>query len=716
MTYKDRSAPQEALAGGRQSKAARLGKRRERIRSFAYSSTGRLLLGTLAIHACLIPILVVGILHIAAKGDRDRFVHSVQAQSHLLARLLNQTPDPARIAQLSQELVANGYLAHAEYAPTAAPSIAAPDNAAPHGIAQNSRVDATDGHIYYTAVPLRAHDGGVLRVGFDETAVNEHIRQFYQTNLALGAGYLLLSVAIIAFFGRRLMRSVHCLRGASRRIAGGHLDERLVVETGISEIADLAHDLEHMRKTLVQEISQRIAYESRLTHLATHDSLTGLPNRALYQDRLSHILALAERSGDTVALLFVDLDRFKRINDTLGHHVGDALLLGAAARLKQCLRDEDTVARIGGDEFTVILPRLTDPSGAVVVAENIIHALEQPFAVAGQELRISCSIGIACYPCDGVQAGDLWCNADMAMYAAKNGGGMAYRFYSDQMNAKAATRLELEARLRRALEHGEFCLHYQPQADAITRRIVGVEALIRWQHPERGLVPPAEFIAVTEETGLIVPISEWVLRTACRQCKEWGDQGIAVRVSVNLSARHFAERELLATVREVLRETGLAPHLLELELTESMVMQDGEDTIAVLQKLKQLGVTLTLDDFGTGYSSLAYLQRFPIDTLKIDRAFIQDIGGHTDEGTLASTIIAMAEHLRMNVVAEGVESSEQWDYLRAHGCHTIQGYYLSKPLPAEAATRFLKTSAQAHAVEAPALNLKSPAAEPLNTA
>lgn len=440
----------------------------------------------------------------------------------------------------------------------------------------------------------------------------------------------------------------------------------------------------------VQDISERLAYEARLAHLATHDSLTGLPNRALYHDRLTQVLAHASREEHIVGLLFLDLDRFKYINDSLGHHVGDELLKAAAKRLKSCLRSEDTLARLGGDEFTIILPHLEKPTNSVTVAENIVKTLENPFHIAGKELFISCSIGIAFFPFDGREAAELSKNADTAMYATKNLGGHGFQFYSKQMNAKAANRLELDSGLRYALERGELLLHYQPQVDVHSLRIIGVEALLRWQHPEKGLVPPGDFIPLAEETGVIVPISEWVLETACRQGRAWQEAGFPISVGINLSACHFKEPNLLQTIRDTLKRTGFQPSLLDLELTESMVMESCEETIALLQQFKQLGVSLSLDDFGTGYSSLSYLKRFPIDTLKIDRAFIQDIGECENDDTLAATIIAMGNCLHMNIKAEGVETREQLAYLRQHGCPAFQGYYFSKPVPAAQLTELLR--------------------------
>lgn len=440
---------------------------------------------------------------------------------------------------------------------------------------------------------------------------------------------------------------------------------------------------------LVQDISERRAFEAQLAYQATHDTLTGLPNRELYNDRLVQALAHASREEHILALLFLDLDRFKCINDTLGHAVGDELLKAVAERIKSSLRQEDTLARIGGDEFTLILPTLHHVDGAALVAQNILNMLERPFSIDGQELFVSCSIGITFYPFDDNEASTLVKNADTAMYVAKSRGGNTYQFYSEEMNAKASGRLEMERQLRHAQERDELLLHYQPQVDASSKRIVGVEALLRWQHPSLGLVSPADFIPLAEETGLIIPIGDWVLRTACAQGAAWRKSGLEVSVGVNLSARQFAQPRLLASIEAILEETGFPPHLLDLELTESAVMQRGSETIATLQQLRQLGVSLSLDDFGTGYSSLSYLQHFPINTLKIDRAFVRDITGKAGDGALAAAIIAMAHSLNLKVIGEGVESAEQLAFLQARQCQIIQGFYFSKPLPCQVVTELL---------------------------
>ncbi len=431
------------------------------------------------------------------------------------------------------------------------------------------------------------------------------------------------------------------------------------------------------------EITERKLAEQRIEHIAHHDALTGLPNRVLLQDRLAQAVAYANRSGHPLWVLLIDLDRFKFVNDSLGHKAGDQLLQTVAARLQASVRESDTVARLSGDEFVAILSEYPEESLSPDVVGRIMRALAAPVDLEGKEFFVTCSIGVAVYAGPGGDAGQLIEHADIAMYSAKKLGRNCYQFYQSSMNDAAQERLRIESALRSALERQEFVLHYQPQLDLAGGAIVGVEALLRWQHPELGMVAPQRFIGLAEETGLIVPIGAWVMRTACAQARAWMDAGLGqLRVAVNLSARQFAQRDLVQSVAQVLADTGLPPHLLELELTESLFVDDVAQAVTLLHQLKALGVGLAIDDFGTGYSSLSYLRTFPIDVLKIDRSFVGQIAVDADQAAIVISIIALAHNLQLKVIAEGVETAGQRDFLRAHGCDEVQGYYFSRPVPA----------------------------------
>jgi diguanylate cyclase (GGDEF)-like protein/PAS domain S-box-containing protein len=440
------------------------------------------------------------------------------------------------------------------------------------------------------------------------------------------------------------------------------------------------------------DVSESRAMALEMAHLAQHDFLTGLPNRLLLTERFSHAIGLAQRHGQQVGLLFLDLDNFKHINDSLGHAVGDLLLQSIANRLVECVRTTDTVCRQGGDEFVILLAEIGQPLDAVHVATSLRTALDIPHLIDGHELHISLSIGISIFPDDGSDVDTLMQNADTAMYHAKASGRNNYQFFRADMNTRAVRRLFVESSLRRALKQGEFLLHYQPKIDLASGAMTGAEALLRWQDPELGLVMPAQFVQIAEDNGLIVPIGRWVLREACRQMQSWLDAGLpAVPVSVNISAVEFRHEDFLEGVALILKETGLAPHYLELELTESMLMHDVESSAAVLEALKLMGVQLAIDDFGTGYSSLSYLKRFPIDTLKIDQSFVRDIATDSDDATIVAAVIGMGRNLKQRVIAEGVETLEQLEFLQARNCDEGQGFHFSHPVSADDFARLLVT-------------------------
>ena len=457
-----------------------------------------------------------------------------------------------------------------------------------------------------------------------------------------------------------------------------------------------------------QDITERKQAETAIHRLAYYDSLTGLANRVLFKDRLSNALAYAQRHHLHLAALLIDLDRFKVINDTLGHTVGDLLLTHVAERLSESVRQSDSVsrhadheashalARLGGDEFTILLTSLPHPEDAGRVARRILDSLAHPFSIDGHEIFISASIGISIYPSDGTTVEALLKNADSAMYHAKEQGRNNCQFYSSGLNAAAAERLDLESDLRRALEREEFVVYYQPKLNIHSRQILGAEALVRWKHPKRGLVPPGVFLSAAIDTGLIRPMDEWVLREACRQVKAWEEAGLpAITVSANVSNSLFHGRTLPGTVADALRDSGLSPSQLELELTESIAMRDVETSVTMLEGLRMMGVRLSIDDFGTGYSSLSYLQRFPLSRLKIDQSFVRDLLTNENNAKITRAIIAMAHSLNLSVLAEGVETDAQLARLREEGCDEVQGYLFSRPVCAADFETLLRTDADA---------------------
>lgn len=439
------------------------------------------------------------------------------------------------------------------------------------------------------------------------------------------------------------------------------------------------------------DITSRVEAEHRLRQLAHYDQLTGLPNRTLFLEKLNWAMEMATRNKNNLALFFLDLDRFKIINDTLGHQAGDQLLCEVAQRLRKVVRKVDTVARLAGDEFTVIIGEVKNTDEVDGVAEKILNCFASPVVLDGREIFITTSVGITYYPMDGNNVDSLLKNADTAMYHAKSLGKNRYQFFSDFMNRKVHEELELEINLRKAIDNREFALHYQPQYSLKTDEIVGVEVLIRWRHPELGEVSPATFIPYAEKIDMIIPIGSWVLKTACEEFCRWRSEGIPIkRISVNYSGSQLKNPDQIGIISNILEETGMDPACLNLELTETVIMENAEDTIRALRDIKNMGISISVDDFGTGYSSLSYLKRFPIDTLKIDKSFVQDITTDADDEAIATTIIAMAHALRLSVLAEGVETEDQLSMLRAKNCDEIQGYYLCRPLPPEEVRRFMQ--------------------------
>ncbi|MBL0717478.1 MAG: EAL domain-containing protein [Desulfosarcina sp.] len=455
---------------------------------------------------------------------------------------------------------------------------------------------------------------------------------------------------------------------------------------------------------ITQDITDRKKSEERIKFLAYYDTLTGLPNREMFKEYAAHALAGAQRDGTKVALLYLDIDQFKRVNDTLGHTAGDELLKLFAKQLRGNIRGSDFLAkpqtegcllsslsRLGGDEFTILLTGLKEVENAAAAAKRILENLSVPVKIYGKEFIITGSMGISLYPIDGEDIDTLLKNADIAMYHAKDTGRNKFQFYSEEMNVSTLKRLTMEIELKKALERDEFVLYYQPQVESRTGMIVGLEALVRWEHPENGMVPPLDFIPIAEETGFIIPLGEWVLQTACEQMQAWQQAGLtSLRMAVNLSGRQFKQDDLINSVQNIINAASLDPQYLELELTESVLMHDVEENISTLRKLKESGLKLSVDDFGTGYSSMSYLKRFPLDTLKIDRCFVKDIMTDSNDAAITKAIIALAKSLNLTIIAEGVETEDQFRFLRDHGCDQIQGYLISKPLPAEEIITLLK--------------------------
>jgi diguanylate cyclase (GGDEF)-like protein/PAS domain S-box-containing protein len=442
--------------------------------------------------------------------------------------------------------------------------------------------------------------------------------------------------------------------------------------------------------SITRDISGRIRTQELIVFQAFHDPLTGLPNRALFMERFNLCLSKARRTGRQLALLFLDLDLFKAINDGFGHPVGDEVFQEVARRLTECVRDDDTVARVGGDEFIVLLPEISKAEDAALVAGKLLDAVAQPFTAGGQRINLTTSIGVSVFPDDGQDVESLMRSADNAMAKAKQRGRNNYQLSIPELTEEAIQRLALQAGLRQAIEKDELVLHYQPVLSLVTGRIVELEALVRWQHPEKGLIMPNAFIDVAEKAGMMVPLGEWVLGNAAKQTRRWQDLGLPeLRIAVNLSPSQFHERNLVGTIRRVLTVSSLKPEDLEIEITEGVAMEDAEVTVANLMALRDLNVGISIDDFGTGYSSLSYLKRFPVTTLKIDRSFVSDVVTNSADAGIVRAVVAMAHGLKLNVIAEGVETKEQFAYLRENGCDALQGYWFSRPLPVEAVDQLL---------------------------
>ncbi|WP_224984098.1 putative bifunctional diguanylate cyclase/phosphodiesterase [Geomonas agri] len=517
--------------------------------------------------------------------------------------------------------------------------------------------------------------------------------QSLRWNILVALGFMAGTFLVFCLFSARLQLMISApllgLLAAMKEISAGKNFALRVTKPCDDEIGmlydgfnDMLHEIEERDQILVQR-------QAHLQQLAHYDPLTRLPNRTLFYDRLGQALFHAERSREAVAVIFIDLDHFKDINDTLGHRTGDLLLIEVAGRLGTVVRSCDTVARLGGDEFTIFCQNVASPENAALVAQKLVALFATPFRLGASEIRVTASVGVTLYPHDGKSVDELLMNADIAMYHAKGCGKNVYALFDKRMNEHASERVTLLADLRQAVELGQFVLHYQPKVDLLTGKVTSVESLVRWMHPRLGMLAPDKFIRLAEEGGMIAELTEWVMRTACLQAKAWQGANLApVRVAVNLSPFHFQRQDVKQSVCAVLASTGLDPALLEIEITESALMQNDEYTCRVLSELRAMGITISVDDFGTGYSSLSYLHRFPINTLKIDRTFILNMMKSSEDQAIVTAIIAMAKSLKMQIVAEGVESVDQLEALKDQGCHEIQGFLVSRPVNAERVARF----------------------------
>ncbi|MEX2198523.1 MAG: EAL domain-containing protein [Burkholderiales bacterium] len=547
-------------------------------------------------------------------------------------------------------------------------------------------------HIWIASALPRTPDTG-LRLTLDVPATE--LRSYADTQLR--NVFLLLVIASIAVIVGAVVLAEFAIRRQAQRVTAaisrldaGNFKTPIGAPYPGGELGDVMAALDRLAVSLDTQRDDIGRFHQELERQANYDALTGLANRNLLMDRLAQSSIHARRAGRLAAVLVMDLDRFKTVNDSLGHSHGDLLLREVARRLQACVREGDTVARLGGDEFVVVLADLAAVGDVVPLARKILAAVAQPTRLGGQELNAGVSIGVSIYPRDGAGADELLRNADTAMYRAKEQGGASVEFFTAEMNREAVQRLQIEAGLRHALEHGELLLEYQPIIELASGRIASAEALVRWRHPQRGLVPPGQFISIAEETGLIVPIGEWVLRAACAQVRAWEAQGVpAVPVAVNLSARQFRDAGLAELVAGILRESGCPPSALQLELTESALMQHPDQALAAMRRINDLGVRLSIDDFGTGYSSLSYLKQFPVHKLKIDRSFVRDLVADASDDAIAGAIVALAKKLGLCTVAEGVETQEQLERLAALGCDEYQGFLFAAPCPAEDFARLL---------------------------
>ena len=651
-----------------------------------HSFTGRLLIGIALIHFLLLPLLIGSIFFIVQQGYRTQFITHVRFNSAMFAGLVAEKRSREHTQTLLSDAVYSGFFVFAQVVDTKARELVlVADKPGRRHFKEDFFFGRHGDHVYYVSLPLVSHNGqrrGELRLGYDETETEEQVGQIYQRGLLAGLGYLLLGMLLVLFWGRRMTRPLQELRNASRAIAAGYRDRRLNVDTNITEVETLAEDLDYMRAELAKQATA-------LEHQASHDVLTGLPNRSLLMSRLEHTIKVCNRASEPLALLLMDLDGFKEVNDTLGHLTGDHLLQQVAMRISHVVRDSDTVARLGGDEFSFILPEV-GPARARTVVDKILLVLEQPFILDDHPIQIGASIGIAVFPDHGSGPDLLGC-ADVAMYEAKRKGS-GCEIYHGGLERDTLDQMTLASELRQGIEKDQLVVYYQPKIDLRTDRLCGAECLIRWNHPQRGLIPPNDFISIAERTGLIGALTYWMADESLHQLKVWRQSGILDELSINFSARNLHEERMPERLVDLMESLQLDTTCLQIELTESAIMEDPVRAEIVFNQLHAQGILLSIDDFGTGYSSLVHLKRLPVSEIKIDRSFVRDMVHNKNDAAIVHATINLGHSLGLTVVAEGVEDEEVFEKLRQQGCDIIQGYYISPPLPAEKFEQWYRAS------------------------